>query len=202
MITIGENRKTPYCSLIADLEEGKLYRNYPMELMGSYVDIVADPYNVTYSASCPRPTAALESDLTEMVLDAPSEAESQGESLFCCEKIQPFKHKPTSRDASFQAFCSGKGTDNHVFSVRKQVDNGPLIWTKLFKLSNGKRVLHTGACGQQVAFKNYRCPACKFFYSIDLCPSKESSFDHHRRLVPFEHWNEELFDQFMALQLQ
>merc|ERR1711890_45989 len=103
----------------------KMIQNYPHEMSeGSAKEKSVDNFIITYF-QLPSITAVnMESSATKM-------------GPFCCENLKSYKNIRNDKESLFQTFLSGKGTVSEVlFEVKEQVDNGPLIGTKYFRLCN------------------------------------------------------------------
>ena len=101
----------------------------------------------------------------------------------------------------FTKFISKAGTSGYVFEIKKSINNGALLWTKYFTVTDGTIAELEGEFSQKAhAFKNYKCDKHNLFYNVDLYEkSGKSSYNyHHMRLVPFTKLNKEFYNQFMA----
>ena len=93
-----------------------------------------------------------------------------------------------------------RGSSNLIFEVQKQVNNGPLISTKYFRLSNGQRQEIEGSFSNKVhSFKNFKCNSHNLFYGINLYRETPGRNPHQMRLNPFGHRNDSLLREFLAL---
>ena len=64
---------------------------------------------------------------------------------------------------------NGHGSSSFIFEVLRQVDNGPMISTKYYKLCNGVRQEVRGPFNHRVhSFKNFKCNSHNLFFGINL----------------------------------
>ncbi|EGG21263.1 hypothetical protein DFA_01142 [Cavenderia fasciculata] len=187
-ITIQLNRSTKCTSFIIDFDNEKLLKAYTLENDGKTVDKYAGSFSISYHANLPR--------LDE---SAPAQVDAPGSAPFCCHNLVPFKPTRTARDSVFADLLSGQG--NHpdiVYEVKAQVDNGPMISTRYFKVlsSKIKEIDRDNNTNKIHSFKNYKCPTHNRFYGIDLYSTREGSNYHHMRASPFEKRDMEVLDSF------
>ncbi|KAJ1631967.1 hypothetical protein T492DRAFT_1143712 [Pavlovales sp. CCMP2436] len=113
-----------------------------------------------------------------------------GQQPFCCDV--PFKPRRLDADATFFDFMRGTGNHpNVVYEVKEQVDQGPLLSTKYYKLCNDniEEIEDKNFAQKFHAFKNFKCAQHNRFYSVDLYRegNDAGSNFHHMRLNPFLH---------------
>ena len=103
-------------------------------------------------------------------VDEDDEAAKANEAPFCCARMQIYHPRRTEHDATFKSFVDATGdAPGLVFQVKKQVDNGPMIWEKFFTLKDGVRAEVKGPFTQKVhSYKNYKCTDCDRFFGVDL----------------------------------
>ncbi len=195
-ITIQKNRTTDYSSLIVDFENAQLLPNYPIEIMDDYKEKVFGDFLVCYKEGL----KVIESNNNNNNNLSGMEKETDKSIPFCCERITQYKPTRIDGEEIFQNFLSGKGHHpNIIYEVKKQINNGPLLWTKYFTLIHDRREEVKGKYTQKKhAFKNYRCLSHGYFFGIDLYQQGLGSNYHHMRLNPFQKINEELLKQFFT----
>jgi hypothetical protein len=90
---------------------------------------------------------------------------------FCCQKIVSYKAIRTAHNDLFNNFLKASGdAPNNVFEVIRQVDNGPILFTKYFALLKDAVVevaLPAGA-RRVNTFKNFKCVEHDLFFSVNL----------------------------------
>ncbi|KIY93808.1 hypothetical protein MNEG_14153, partial [Monoraphidium neglectum] len=85
--------------------------------------------------------------------------------------------------------------------VVRQVDNGPIIATTLYKLTHDAvhRVwTDNGSLSKVHAFKNYKCAAHNRFFGVDLFKEGPVVNRYHMRLSPFQRRSPEIEAAFFA----
>ena len=190
VLTVQKNRTTEFASVVVDMDSGKLHPNFPAELLTSYEETRAGDLLVCYKAGLSLP--AMFTMNTSSIHSSPSDGP------FGCSpsELSPYKHRRTAHDRAFEGFVSGNGNfPDLVFEVKKQVDNGPLISTKFFKLENDTILEATGPFTQKVhCFKNYKCVSQNLFFGVDLYRADRSTGGnyHHMRLNPFTKVNADI----------
>jgi len=116
----------------------------------------------------------------------------------------PYKHRRTAKDVVFEDFVNGVGNHPDVlFEVKTQIDNGPLISTKYYKLEFDQITEHPGPFFQKIhCFKDYKCAAKNLFFAVDLYRADQSGGGnfYHMRLNPYTKINDEILLEFFAAQ--
>ena len=122
--------------------------------------------------------------------------------LFWSGTLQSYRPHRTAYDNTFRDFLNRSGTaDNVVFCVKAQVDNGPMLYTKYYTLTDGNVVEVEGPFSQKLhAYKNYKCPKHDRFYGVDLYKANGTSGhnSHHMRPSAFTLRNDSLLDAFLT----
>ena len=189
ILTVQRNRSTEFASVVVDFESLKLVPNYFMET--DYNEMVVDDFLVCYKSGLKLPSST-SVNTSIHCNDGPFGCKSS--------EITSYKNRITAYDATFHGFMMGKGNyPNIVFEVKKQVDNGPLISTKWYKLENDKVFEVFGSYKQKVhCFKNYKCLSQNLFFAVDLYRADESKGQnfHHMRLHPYTKVNMEVLRSF------
>ncbi|KAJ1619948.1 hypothetical protein T492DRAFT_889546 [Pavlovales sp. CCMP2436] len=194
----GKNRTSRFSSLIVDWDGDRLLPNFPAEMLDKYEKLRVGDFNVAYSEGLSLPDSYSESN------DATIFSQQQGsDKPFCCEEIVPFKPRHLDTEALFSDFLRGTGNHpNVVYEVKEQVDNGPLLSTKYYKLCNDNIGEIEGSNFKQKmhAFKNFKCAQHNRFYGVDLYRegNDAGSNFHHMRVNPFTKCDGELLDEFFS----
>jgi hypothetical protein len=193
-ITMQENRSSNFSSLIIDFESRRILANYPIAApLSVYREITVGNLLVCYSANLD----------TVGIVDGASSSSSSSSSVsaFCCSRLTPYRPRTTSSDHYFADFFAGRGSHpDVVFEVKEQVDNGPLLSTRYWKLADGSRQQVQGPfSSKRHVYKNMKCSTHNRFYAIDLYnASNASSWNaHHMRIVPFTKVVQSVIDQFL-----
>lgn len=90
---------------------------------------------------------------------------------FCCQKIAPYREIRTAHNDLFNNFLKASGdAPNNVFEVIRQVDNGPLLFTKYFALLQDAVVEVALPAGARKVntFKNFKCVEHDLFFGVNL----------------------------------
>lgn len=192
-ITIQRNRTTEFSSLIVDFEAELLLPIYPVEKLSDYKEKACGEFLVCYR-----------DDLTLLNLNVPPLLEDSSKGPYCCDGIYPYKGIRTASDELFEALLRGSGHHpNVVFEVKRQVNRGPLISTRYFKLEqSGVTETQGGSLlNKKHVFKNYKCDRHNLFFLVDLYMTENSGTGynyHHMRLNPCTKVNEALLFAFFS----
>jgi hypothetical protein len=221
-LTIQKNRTTEFSSLIVNFTSGNILEVYPdRDACSIYKEgrLNNGPTDYLY---CYNDALPIRGDENELILGAskpstvqPAAADrEQEQGPFCCTAIQSYKPRATAHDTAFQSLRDGRGHHpNLVFEVVTQVDNGPILSTKYFKVEDNQRKEIRGETFTQKvhAFKNYKCGSHRLFYAVNLYrPNGAGSGSsvnvgsnyHHMRLNPHTKVNEAFLTQFFKETLQ
>lgn len=188
-ITIQKNRTTEYTSLIVNFENGSLLTHYPVDALVKYKEIQIGDFLVCYQDNLP---------IVEFSKSGQTFIETNSYP-FCCKNIFPYKPRHLDKEQVFQDLLERKGTNGYIYEIKTQVDGGEMLWTKYFKLQDGKVNEVQGPFSQKVhAFKNYKCPEHKWFFGIDLYSETKQHNFHHMRLNPFQQINISVLQDFFT----
>jgi hypothetical protein len=189
-ITIQRNFTTEFSSLIIDLDKAELLQHYPTEIT-SYEEKLIGQFIICFKSELTMPTAPARAK------DIPEDSECFP---FCCSLVAEYRPRRLEVERIFTDFFAGTGHQSTiVYEVKKQVDSGPLIWTKYFRLLNGRREEVTGKfMNKKHAFKNYKCLKHGLFFAVDLYLSQDipGANSHHMRVNTFTKVNQEVLSSF------
>ena len=188
----------PFSSLIVDMDTDTVLPNFPAEQLSTYEETRSDDLLVCYKGGLAVP----ESFSLSALADALPEPLSGGPFGCLPSGLTPYKHRRTARDTAFKNFVEGKGSyPDLIFEVKKQLDNGPLISTKYYKLEDDSITELPGPFTQKIhCFKNYKCAAQGLFFAVDLYRADQSSGSnfHHMRLNPYTKINHDILRAFFG----
>eukprot|EP00930_Biecheleria_cincta_P030154 TRINITY_DN20913_c0_g1_i1.p1 TRINITY_DN20913_c0_g1~~TRINITY_DN20913_c0_g1_i1.p1 ORF type:complete len:247 (+),score=31.22 TRINITY_DN20913_c0_g1_i1:366-1106(+) len=191
-VTIQRNRTTEFSSLIINWDTMSTSPNNPMEFLKDYKElkVAGSAFLVCFNDNL-DPSVIKELDVGPRDVNAPP---------FCCPDLQPYRPKRIGKESYFTGFVNSQGThDDVVYEVKEQIDNGPLLSTRFFKLQQGNIVLVRGEFRNKAhAFKNYECKRCKRFFAVDLYRADNLAGGnyHHMRLNPFTKLSPSLLESF------
>lgn len=195
VLTAQVNRTTEYVALVLDLEGDAVLPCYPAEGLSEYEEVAFGDLLVCYRGDLALPTLASDDGAAAL----------EGEGPFCCSSVAPYKPRRVAHDGAFADLVSGRGSHPTLaFEVKRQVDNGPLLSTRLFKLDGGRaREVPESAVGPKIhSYKNYKCTEHKLFFGVDLrraaAGDKAEYAAHHMRLNPFSRMNRRVLGEFLA----
>jgi hypothetical protein len=198
-ITIQRNRTGDHAALIVDFENETMHTHYPVAFSNSsaaYKEGRVDEdeeflycYHAGLDATPLRTTADAAVD----------EVEPGSQFPFCCNAIVPYRPRRTVVDSTFAAFVQSKGTvDGLRFEVKRQVNNGRLLSTKMFELRNGVQQIAPETSVTKVhSFKNYKCNVHNRFFGVDLYKVAAATYNrHHLRCLSFSRRDTSLEEAF------
>ena len=174
-ITIQKNRTGNVDTMVIDCGNRKLLELYPNPMDTNLEEKMYEDFIITWKY---LPT------IGEMRAE-PSAVSS--DEAFCCKNFVPYKPIRTEKDQIFNQFVEKTGTlKDFIFKVAEQVDNGPLISTKYFKLfdSQYQEIKDTSDLKKIHSFKNYKCRRHNRFFALDLYSTKNTYNGHHMRAIP------------------
>ncbi|KAI1715780.1 hypothetical protein Ddc_10848 [Ditylenchus destructor] len=194
IVTIQKNRTTEFSTLVANFDACDVIPNYPIPQdyremsLPKGLPMSQCQWNIAYKEALPVP---------QFNRNEPNKVFSKP---FCCSGIAPYKARNVSLEGAFRDFVNGSGDhQNIVFEVKCQIDNGPVLYTDYFQLTDNKVAQVMGPfTNKKHTFKNYKCQTHNLFYGVDVYDKGNvvgHNF-HHMRLNPFTKINAELMEEF------
>ena len=192
-ITIQKRSSTEIATLVVDFNSPKVLPNYPTEFP-CYKEKTIGSLMVAYKDDL-APVEFKDDEKT-------AEDEAEGAvTPFCCGGIREYKGRRTDKDALFSDFLRRRGHHpNIIFEVKKQVDKGPLLSTKYYRLEHQKWQESSGNYIQKIhSYKNYKCLTHNLFFAVDLYRADNMKAEnyHHCRLSSFTK-NPKLFFELLG----
>lgn len=187
LVTLQRSRGQEFCSAVVDFENDRVMDVYPLrKLPGDYQEFSVGDVLVCYKEDLP-------------VVELEEGKVPDSFSFPCCDGMSGYRIRRLDKDMYFTQFYAQRGSiPGIIFEVKRQVDNGPILDTTYFELSDGERVVHPGPFSRKLhAFKNYKCTKCHLFFSVDLYTKTGGYNSHHMRLNPFTK-NIEQLGSFLA----
>eukprot|EP00727_Mastigamoeba_balamuthi_P010984 m51a1_g6508 hypothetical protein (234) ;mRNA; f:240217-240918 len=185
LLTVMRDHQSQYFSLVVDLGRGILVNNYPVEGMSNdYSEATvrrgADKFVACFTAGLPVDPIATFPEYT-------GEHAGAQNTPFCGHKLVPYRPRRLDKEQLFSDFLAESGTHSGViYQVTRNIDNGPELSQTLWTLVDGRVEPYSGETptNKLHAFKNYKCPQCSLFFSVDLLSTTAQFNYHHMRLVP------------------
>ena len=196
-ITIQRNYTSQFASFIVNFatDNPTLASHYPAEFTTVYTEGRVGPFLYAYQEK-------LDATILPACVDHDA-ARPFGSTPFCCHRIAPYRNRRTSMDREHRSFLASEGsTPRLVYSVKEQVDHGPMISTRHFTLTDGVIDEVRGTFTEkQHAYKNYKCTTHNRFFGLDLftADGSVSHNSHHMRVNAFTHPNEKVLRDFLEL---
>eukprot|EP00092_Neocalanus_flemingeri_P008792 GFUD01009465.1.p1 GENE.GFUD01009465.1~~GFUD01009465.1.p1 ORF type:complete len:238 (+),score=66.09 GFUD01009465.1:91-804(+) len=194
-VNIQENRGGAFASLIYDCKTKIFLKSYPIEKAPESAEKkkMAGGLIISY----------YENQSVEMTSDVSKYRDCQAGDVFCCDILSPYKKIRTEKDNLFNGFMNRRGTFDQVFEVTRQVDNGPDIGTKYYKLKEGIRkeldVNNSSSFNKVHSFQNYKCTKHGLFFKVNLYSEKPVYNRHHMRPNPTSNINTSVLNQFINM---
>ena len=95
---------------------------------------------------------------------------------------------------------ANNGNFEEIFEVTRQVNNGPDLSTKYFKLMNNQHVLvevEKNNLNKLHSYKNYKCQKHDFFFKVNLFSERQVHNSHHMRPNPTSKISKDVLEQFV-----
>ena len=136
VMSAQQNRGTAFFSLIVDFEAQAMLDVYPAEVLAetTYKEMkLPGDVLLCYADNLPVPAqTALPPNWQQLstVADKPP---------FCCSSVQPHKARRLEREIYFSDLEGTQGSHpDVVYEVKRQIDNGPMLSTTYWQLSQGE----------------------------------------------------------------
>lgn len=194
-VTIHENRSARFSSMVIDTSSLEVLPSYDREFPKTYHEIRVGGFIVVYCDALPP---------CRQSLAWPSRESALAEDAFCCAclRLRPYKPKTLDWEEEYFAdFCACRGTrSDMIYEVREQVNNGPTVAIRYFRLVDGKRVVVQGDFTRKTTgYKNYICDRHNRFFSVNMyyaSESKDRTF-HHMRCIPYTRQQDDVLGRFL-----